>query len=108
MNKPKYPYQFSLNDGKSDPITVPYDIAQFLIHRQQNMDDDNREFERLQSAEKHLRELAGIIDAHDIQIEDCDRRGHLSCDCLERKMKFIREFLQIPGPKPLPPFLAKH
>ena len=93
MNKPKEPYSFSLNDGKSDPVTVPHDIAQYLIQRQQNMDDDNREIERLQKSEKKLRELMEVIDAHDIQIEDCDRRGHLSCDCLHRKMKEIKVFL---------------
>ena len=64
MNKPKEPYSFSLNDGKSDPVTVPHDIAQYLIQRQQNMDDDNREIERLQKSEKKLRELMEVIDAH--------------------------------------------
>ena len=101
-------HSFTLNDGSGEEIIIPKDIADFLIQRQHDADLDNAEFERLQKAEKHLREIAEIVDAHDIQIEDCDRRGHLSCDCLERKMKYIREFLQIPGPKPSPPFSAKH
>lgn len=31
-----------------------------------------------------LQSLIGVIDSHDIQTEDCDRRGHLYCDCLQR------------------------
>lgn len=86
-------HSFSLNDGSGEQIIIPKNISDFLIQRQHNMDADNREFNRLQTAEKHLRELVEIIDAHDIQIDDCDRRGHLACDCLERKMKPVREFL---------------
>jgi hypothetical protein len=34
-----------------------------------------------------LRNLMAVIDSHDIQTEDCDRRGHLYCDCLHRARK---------------------
>lgn len=34
-----------------------------------------------------LQSLLGVIDSHDIQTEDCDRRGHLYCDCLHRARK---------------------
>lgn len=34
-----------------------------------------------------LRNLMAVIDSHDIQTEDCDRRGHLYCDCLHRTRK---------------------
>ncbi len=93
-------HSFTLTDGSGEEITIPKEISDFLIQRQHDADADTAEFERLKKAEKLLREIAELVDAHDIQIEDCDRRGHLSCDCLERKMKFIREFLNIPGPKP--------
>jgi len=101
-------HTFSLNDGSGEEIVIPKDISDFLIQRQRDADADNAEFERLQKAEKHLREIVEIVDAHDIQIEDCDRRGQLSCDCLERKMKFVREFLQMPGPKPNVPLMCKN
>lgn len=85
------PYSFTA-DGERDPIIIPKDLAEFLIQRQRDAVADNKEFERLQTAERHLKEIREIIDAHEIQVEDCDRRGHLHCDCLERKMKQVRAF----------------
>jgi hypothetical protein len=40
-----------------------------------------------------LRNLMAVIDSHDIQTEDCDRRGHLYCDCLHRARKPALEAL---------------
>lgn len=71
-------------------VVIPKDIADFLIQRDVNADVDNAEFERLQTLERMLRELVGIIDSHEIELGDCDRRGHLHCDCLHRQMKKIK------------------
>ena len=37
-----------------------------------------------------LRELLGVIEAHDICTESCDRDGNTYCDCLERAIKKLK------------------
>lgn len=100
------PYSFTA-DGIADPIIIPKDLAEFLIQRQAAADEDNKEFERLQNAERHLKELMAIIDSHEIDLHDCDRREHLHCDCLFRKMQEIKKTYGATQ-KSLEPWPAKH
>lgn len=49
------------------------------------------ERERLRAA---IENLCGIIEAHEIDTLDCDRRGEIHCDCLERAMEKARAALK--------------
>ena len=42
---------------------------------------------RIAELEAGIAELGGIIKAHDVRLESCDRDGNEFCDCLERAIK---------------------
>jgi hypothetical protein len=45
---------------------------------------------RIAELEAQLRELLGVIGAHDIRLESCDRDGNTYCDCLERAIAKLK------------------
>lgn len=42
---------------------------------------------RIAELEGGIAELGGIIEAHDVRLESCDRDGNEFCDCLTRAIK---------------------
>ncbi len=45
---------------------------------------------RAETAERQLRTLLGIIDAHSVMCFSCDRDGEQFCDCLQRAVEKIK------------------
>lgn len=48
----------------------------------------------LHSAAENLENILNILEAHDIRLQDCDRSGKDSCDCLDRAVKSARISLE--------------
>lgn len=52
---------------------------------------------RIAELEKQLAEVRGVIEAHDVRLESCDRDGQEFCDCLERVLKSAADALREAG-----------
>ena len=49
--------------------------------------------DELEKTQDTLKQLVGVIDAHEIESLDCDNRGDYYCDCLTKEVKKIKESL---------------